>query len=213
LVSASIALGNIPARFVNNPSLSFAFDISRIAFYITIIFFFLILLRPQTLGRFIRWVIRKLGQFMPSKDHFLQQLSGKFLQFIANYQEHLLYYWRREKMTLVWNFVLTIILYFNKCLVAYVILLGLGIDVGLWQVVMLQMLIIFFLYFAPTPGASLVAETGMSAIMSLIVPTYSLSLFTVLWRFITTYFGVFLGSIVLLRILSQGVHIKEHSTT
>ena len=73
------------------------------------------------------------------------------------------------------------------------------------------MLIIFFLYFAPTPGASLIAETGMSAVMSLIVPAYALSVFTVMWRFFTTYFGVLLGSLVLLRILTHSAPIAAKS--
>ncbi len=209
-VSATYVLTNIPARLIDNQSLILVLDMSRFAFYFTLALFFVFLFRPQLLGKFVNTSLKFLVRFFPRWKGKVEGAGKKILGFIEQYQQYLAHYWKKEKLTLVWNIVLTVILYFNKCLVAYVILLALGLQVPFWDVIMLQMLVIFFLYFAPTPGASLVAETGMSAVMSLVLPAYSLSIFTVLWRFFTTYFSVFLGSLVLLNTLRSS-RVKSHA--
>ncbi len=200
--TATVVLTAIPGQFIQGQTLLMVLDVSRLAFYFTLILFLLFMVRPGGFGRVVKFILRRLERILPSRQETWNRWEKKVLGFLAEYQRYISYYWREGKMILFWNYVLTIILYFNKCLVAYVILRGMGIEPDFWQVVMLQMLIIFFLYFAPTPGASLIAETGMSAVMSLILPVYLLSPFTVLWRFFTTYFGVLLGSMVLLRLLA-----------
>ena len=200
--TATIVLASFPHQLVKGQSLIMVLDVSRLAFYFTLILFLLFMVRPGGFGRLLKFIFSQLENLFPAHRNTWRRWQENALKFLEEYQGYLFYYWREEKIVLIWNYLLTVVLYFNKCLIAYVILRGMGVTPEFWQVVMLQMLIIFFLYFAPTPGASLIAETGMSAVMSLILPVYLLSPFTVLWRFFTTYFGVFLGSIVLLRLLA-----------
>ncbi len=200
-LAATLVLTELPHQFALNGSLLLAIDFSRAAFYVTLLLFLFFLFRPGWVVRAISGITRFSSGRRPSMQKRLEGLSQKLLVFISDYRQHLSLFWHRHPGVLVWNVVLTVILYFNKCLMAYVIFKGLGLRPGFWQVVMLQMLVVFFLYFAPTPGASLIAETGTSAVMSLIAPGYLLSLFAVLWRFFTTYFGVILGSLVLVRVV------------
>jgi len=211
LLAASAVLTNLPGRLIDSHSLVLVLDISRFAFYFTFVVLVLFLVRPGIFGRFVKAVLGSLSRRLPHHAGRINRWRGRIMDFIEQYQGHLLHYWNHGKTVLFWNFVLTLILYLNKCVIAYVILLGLGIPADFFDVILLQMLIIFFLYFAPTPGASLIAETGMSAVMSLIVPAYALSVFTVMWRFFTTYFGVLLGSLVLLRILTHSAPIAAKS--
>jgi len=201
-LTATVVLTTVPHQLIKTQSLLMVLDISRLAFYFTLILFLLFMIRPGGFGRVVKFILNRLRNLIPSRQVTWRRWEESVFSFLNEYQTHLSYYWREGKIVLFWNYILTVILYFNKCLVAYVILRGMGIAPNFWEVVMLQMLIIFFLYFAPTPGASLIAETGMSAVMSLILPTYLLFPFTVLWRFFTTYFGVFLGSMVLLKLLA-----------
>ena len=200
--SASVVLTSVPHRLVESQSLLVVLDISRFAFYFTLIIFLLFMIRPSICGKFFQAVLAGLSRRLPRYQKTFSKWQEKLLVFVDQYQQTLYTVWKKEKSALVWNVILTLILYFNKCLVAFVIITGLGISAPFWDVILLQMLVIFFLYFAPTPGASLIAETGMPAVMSWLLPAYALSLFTVMWRFFTTYVGVFLGSLVLLRILA-----------
>jgi uncharacterized protein (TIRG00374 family) len=143
------------------------------------------------------------SRIFKSRSKVFQKWSQKAINFTNDCHGYIRFYWKSKKVTFCWNYIITIILYFNKCLVAYIIFLGLQVRPNFWQVVMLQMVIIFFLYFTPTPGASFVAETSTAALMSLIAPQHVLLLFTVLWRFFTTYFGVILGSVVVAKAIGR----------
>lgn len=198
-IAATFILAIWPNNYFNNGPMLVILDLSRIFFYLTMAFFIVFLFWPQWIGKLAQVILTGLANgFGKYREKFIR-LAEKITTFIDNYKEQLQFYRKTEKWTLVWNFILTTILYFNKCLVAYVIFRGLGLHPDFWHVVMLQMLIVFFLYFAPTPGASFIAETGTSAVMSFIAPNHLLSLFAVLWRFFTTYLGVMLGSAVLIK--------------
>ncbi len=200
----------LPHHFSMRPSLLLALDFSRAAFYVALILFLLFLLRPSWMIWLFERFSSLFGKGLPRFRSRVSRASERALRLLQDYRSLLSLFWKKHRLVLFWNVLLTVILYFNKCLIAYVLFEGLNLHPGFWKVVMLQMLVVFFLYFAPTPGASLVAETGTSAIMSLIAPAYILSIFAVLWRFFTTYFGVMLGSLVLLRVV--GLNEKKGRT-
>ncbi len=62
-----------------------------------------------------------------------------------------------------------------------------------------QVVITFFMYFAPTPGASGVAEGGFGLLFSQLVKPGDITSLTLLWRFLTIYIGVFTGIAVMIR--------------
>jgi uncharacterized protein (TIRG00374 family) len=203
LLAGTFIVTTVPNKFASNQTLFAVMDISRFVFYFTFIAFTFFVIQPAILSKFLDKFFNWIMKIFPSRKKRLTNISRQVTHFITQYRNYLSYYLKEGKLILLWNYILTIILYFNKCLVAYVVFLGLGISVNIWDVILMQMLIIFFLYFAPTPGAGFVAETSTSAIMSLIAPNHILVLFTVLWRFFTTYFGVFLGSFILLKAIGE----------
>jgi len=202
LLATLVAVNVLPDVLPQHHTLLTLMDISRFIFYLTFILLVFFMLSPRFFGKLIDRSLTLLAKRIPARGRTFADWASKIGAFLAQYRHFLSTYWKEAKGTLICNYVLTIVLYFNKCLIAYVILLGLGITADFWQVIMLQMLIIFFLYFAPTPGASFLAEAGISALMVLIIPAYSIPVFTVLWRFFTTYFGVLLGSLVLLKMIA-----------
>ncbi|MBM3286590.1 MAG: flippase-like domain-containing protein [Candidatus Eisenbacteria bacterium] len=203
LLCAVWILNVIPSRLPAAGPLLTVLDVSRATFYVTLALFILLLVKPILFGRMIARLLALAGRILPRHSKRLGRWSASVLDFLNQYATHVGVYWREGRLTLVWNYLLTVVLYFNKCLVAYVIVRGLGIHAGFWEMVMLQMLIIFFLYFAPTPGASFIAETGIAAVMALVLPKASIPVFAVLWRFVTTYFGVLLGALVLLGLVVE----------
>jgi uncharacterized membrane protein YbhN (UPF0104 family) len=80
---------------------------------------------------------------------------------------------------------------------------GLGVDAGVWEVIFIQILITLAVYFCPTPGASGVSELGSAVLMASIVPVESLMLYVVLWRGIVAYIAISLGSMVMLRSIGK----------
>ena len=87
----------------------------------------------------------------------------------------------------------------NKLLAGYIVLRALGIHAPFVDVLLLQTLIIFLLYFAPTPGGSGLAEVLSAAVMSIFVPRELTPVYVLLWRLFVGYLTLAVGSFVFWR--------------
>jgi len=166
-----------------------------------------LLVRPESLD-FLFKIFQVAGRVIWRKDQEKQHtMSEKFKDQVVQLRFYLQHFLHREKLILFVSFLLTIAIYINKYTIAFVILRGLGLNVDFMQVMYLQIIQYFILYFSPTPGASGIAEVSSVSLMSTIAPTGYLAVFTVLWRFFANYLGVALGGWITLADLNQ--HFKE----
>jgi uncharacterized protein (TIRG00374 family) len=151
-------------------------------------------------GRFER-VARSLLMIIP----FLQKKTKesvvlkKFFEMARRYHDLMLYFMKRGRHILAAGFIMTAVIFFNKFVIAYAVISGLGIMVNFWQVIYLQLLLILIFYFSPTPGASGMAEVSSVFIMGQIVPKSHQGIFVLLWRFFTLFAGMTVGAYVLMR--------------
>ncbi|MBW2558669.1 MAG: flippase-like domain-containing protein [Deltaproteobacteria bacterium] len=75
----------------------------------------------------------------------------------------------------------------------------LGYQVPVLTVLAFQVVVTFFMYFAPTPGAAGVAEGGYGLLFAQLVQKQDITLLTLSWRFLTIYVGVLIGIFVIYR--------------
>ena len=68
----------------------------------------------------------------------------------------------------------------------------------------------FILYFVPTPGASGVAEGGGALLYSILMPENMAGIMSIICRFFTDYISIFMGVIVVIRMLGWGVSENIH---
>jgi len=99
-------------------------------------------------------------------------------------------------VTLLWATLLSGPSHANKLLAGYVAMRTLGIQAHFVDILLLQTLITFLLYFAPTPGASGIAEVLAALIMASYVPKPLTPLYTLLWRLILSYYTIAFGFFV-----------------
>ena len=76
---------------------------------------------------------------------------------------------------------------------------ALGYQVPISTILAFQVVVTFFMYFAPTPGASGVAEGGYGLLFSQFVQKQDITLLILSWRLLTIYIGVVIGIIVTYR--------------
>ncbi len=95
--------------------------------------------------------------------------------------------------------LLTAAAHANKLLAGYIVLRMLDIQAPFLDVLLLQTLIVFLLYFAPTPGGSGLAEIISAAVMSIYVPRELTPSYILLWRLVVSYLTVGFGSYVFWR--------------
>jgi uncharacterized membrane protein YbhN (UPF0104 family) len=103
-------------------------------------------------------------------------------------------------LALAWATLLSGPSHANKLLAGYVALRAVGIQAHFVDVLLVQTLITFLLYFAPTPGASGIAELLSAAVMSSVyLPREIGPLYTLIWRSILSYFTLAFGFVVFSR--------------
>lgn len=113
--------------------------------------------------------------------------------------------------SLFWAVIVSAPSHGNKLLAGYIALRAVGIEAHFVDVLLLQTLITFLLYFAPTPGASGIAEVLSAAVMSVYVPRELVPLYTLLWRLTLSYWTIGLGAWVFSSWVRQGLKGLEDS--
>jgi uncharacterized protein (TIRG00374 family) len=143
---------------------------------------------------------RERGEPAPDR---LERLSGGIDQ---DHASLLRFNTPRGWLSLVWATLLSAPSHANKLLAGYVALRAIGVEANFVDVLLLQTLITFLLYFAPTPGASGIAELLSAAVMAAgYVPRTSLPLYTLLWRLTLSYYTLAFGFLVFSNWVRKGL--------
>lgn len=115
----------------------------------------------------------------------------------------------RGWLALFWATILSGPSHANKLLAGYVALRALGIHTNFVDILLVQTLVMFLLYFAPTPGASGVGEVLSAAVMSSYVPRELTPIYILLWRLTLSYFTLAVGFLVFSGWVRQGIRGVE----
>ena len=88
--------------------------------------------------------------------------------------------------------------------IALVLPAGLNMHAPMLRVFLMQFVIFFITYFSPTPGASGVAELSTYWIIASAAGQQNLlGVYTVIWRFFTSFLGVGVGALVVLSLIGK----------
>jgi uncharacterized protein (TIRG00374 family) len=117
----------------------------------------------------------------------------------------------RGLVTLLLAIVISAPSHANKLLAGYVSLRILGMKPDFSDILLLQTLVSFLLYFAPTPGGSGLAELTSAVVMSVYVPRTLTPSYTLIWRFINSYATVIVGSLIFWYWLRRGLIGREEA--
>jgi uncharacterized protein (TIRG00374 family) len=112
-------------------------------------------------------------------------------------------------LSIFWAVIISGPSHANKLLAGYVALRAIGVEAAFVDVLLLQTFITFLLYFAPTPGASGIAEVLSAAVMSVYVPRESVPVYTLIWRLGLTYWTIGFGAFVFSTWVRQGLRGME----
>lgn len=195
------ALATLEPEVLELPGVRYWLSYAALAFGIVAVFTALCMLHATAAERLAQgllgWVVRLRGHTRESPPAWARRASA----WLSGCQKDLAGYTRTAKGTIAAGAGLSAFSFLAKYMIAYVILLGLSAPVPLEQVILVQILITFAAYFLPTPGGSGLMEVVAATLMGLIAPVDVIPVFTVLWRFATSYVNVALGGLVLLRVL------------
>ncbi|MEP7109858.1 MAG: flippase-like domain-containing protein [Ferruginibacter sp.] len=184
----------------------------RYAFTFFAIFLSVFLLafwKPVWIGVIIKKIAGSLSKIFPGRKRRLTVWADISDKNIARYQNICSIIIKKNPILFPLSIIITIVMYLNKYCMQYVILLGLGVQAELLQVISIQVLIQFMIYFIPTPGGSGFAEISISVLFGKIVPAAVLSLFTLLQRSFLLFFPAMIGAYFVLRLLHKQASEKK----
>lgn len=161
---------------------------------------------PRLIRNLLHWASNRLGR----RSERARQRILAFQAGVDRAQEAVVAFnsWRGW-LAVLWATLLTAVSHANKLLAGYVTLRALGIQAHFMDVLLLQILIMFVLYFAPTPGGAGLAEVLSALIMGIYVPRELTPLYILIWRLIQTYFTVAAGSVVFWHWVRRGLRSIE----
>ena len=161
------------------------------------------LFSPQVLGKIITGLGTIFNLLSNKWGQKLSDLGKKAVVTMTDYQKKYIGLIKTKPQLMVYSFLLTILLYFNKYVLAYIILLAFGQEADFWTVIAIQAVLYLLLYFSPSPGGSGIAELSISALMASIIAADYVASFTLLYRSFLVFIPALLGAFVVLRQISK----------
>ncbi|WP_374951303.1 YbhN family protein [Mucilaginibacter sp.] len=174
-------------------------------FLLFLIAFLLAFWKPVWVGIIIKKIANGLSSIFPKRKERLAKWADNSFLSISKYQQTCSVIIKQHPFLFPLSLIITTLLYLNKYCMQYVILLGLGVNASLVQVISMQVLIQFMIYFAPSPGGSGFAEVGISALFGggNVVPKAILPIFTLLQRSFLLFFPAIVGAYVVISLLRK----------
>jgi len=152
--------------------------------------------KPEAALRVIQKLTSALSRRLPRFRAGIDRFSGKVVKELTAYRESCSMFLGRRIYVPALAVFLTFVLYINKFVLAYFIMVGLGESGDILTVLCIQALVLFISYYSISPGASGIAELSIAALMASVISRESLMVFTLLQRFFILYLPVIFGSMV-----------------
>ncbi|RFZ85842.1 UPF0104 family protein [Mucilaginibacter terrenus] len=185
---------------------SFVPQMLRFGFTFFLLFltaFMLAFWKPLWVGAAIRKIAQWLAVLLPKRKEKLHNWAENSFTSISNYQQTCSVIVKQHPFLFPLSLLITTVLYLNKYCLQWVILMGLGVNANLVQVIAFQVIIQFGIYFAPSPGGSGFAEVLISKLFGTIIPATLLPIFTLLQRSFLLFFPAMVGAYVVINLLRK----------
>jgi uncharacterized protein (TIRG00374 family) len=210
LLSATMLFLSVPFIIFRNQSMLNLLPGNYVFIYLAIflaLYFFVFYLLIFKL-RLIMKCIYKFFYFLKSKHLLSKKRFRKIILYVFKhlelFSEDLAFFIQGKKIFVILSILCTTLFLLAEFSFSYLVLQGLGYDINFLRILTLQILVVFIMYFAPTPGAAGIAEGGYSLLFAGFVEKQDLFPLLFYWRFFSKYLGVFIGVFVFFYLIIRG---------
>ena len=171
--------------------------------------FLLLLFKPEIVFRFFHWICgivqRRFARFAP----FVERAVLKVEELVSEHKTFATLFIRHHKGTCALSVLLTCGFFGARIVGSYIVVKALNGDTTLWELSVTGLLLNFVVLFAPSPGASGVAEVVTVGLMESLILKKLISLYVLLTRFFTIYCAVVVGGIIIgLQLGTEGLRSR-----
>ena len=169
------------------------------------------ILKPESIRALSRVIVMWLRKFNIMKSNrtvikIFQWLDKEIDNYIMNFRIA----FHSGKLWLTAGVILSVLHLLSLFTVLPVLMSAVGLPFRYTQTIAVQAVFMFILYFVPTPGASGVAEGGGALLYSVLMPENMAGIMAIICRFFTDYISIFMGVVIVIRMLGWGVSENLH---
>lgn len=185
--------------------ISLGLTIGVIFFVILLIFFIYAIINPEKTKSFLITISKKFGRFSKKKDvgkKIVQRINYE----VDNFHESMYRFSGKNKKSLIFASILTVLFWSCGFLIPSMILLGLGLPPYFIESYAAQVLLLVIIMMPTTPGSAGVTEVGIYGLYGVLIGTSSdtlIGVFIVLYRFVTFHMNLIAGAFFQYRIFKS----------
>lgn len=167
--------------------------------------------RPAATRKLTMFFVKRIAPLFGARtDARLEHIMAKVDSELENFHNSIFLFLKKEQRTgLLWGVFNTFLFWTVEFSMLYVILIGLNQHPAPLVVIASQVLILLLMAIPATPGASGIAEFGATTIFSVFVSSSLLGITVVVWRALTFYMNLLVGSFVSFKILKDTEMMKK----
>jgi uncharacterized protein (TIRG00374 family) len=148
------------------------------------------------------WLERVVKRFERKGKNYEEALPKVFAQ-VEAYSSSTRRIFLKNPVVLTAGVAITALLWLSDFTVPTVLLIGFGVSPNLLYVIFIQVILVLVSLIPLTPSSAGIMEVLMIATFSIFLPHSSLIAFVIIWRFITFYFNLAIGSLGFHRIVAK----------
>lgn len=181
----------IPNRFPNILALLF------IGVYLVIIYLgFQMIKNPIVIEKLIHKFLNFLKKKHVLKEEKYQRYKQKIDTEIDKLSSNIKNYLKGEKRYVILSLFFTVVFLISLFYFSVILIKDLNGDVSAVKILLSQLIVTFMMYFAPTPGATGVAEGGFTLMFSRYVSSKSIVSLIFAWRLFSIYVAMVIGMLL-----------------
>ncbi len=154
------------------------------------------------LNRTMGWLEKVIKRFQ-RKGKSYEQSIPKIIEHVETYVSSTKEIFLKHPVSLVAGIGVTALLWISDFMVPIALLVGFGVMPNLLYIILIQVILVLISLIPVTPGSSGIMEILMIATFSVFLPHARLIAFVIMWRFITFYFNLIIGSLSLHKIITK----------
>ena len=170
---------------------------SFLTFGLVFSLFIFLLFKPEIVFRFFHWLCAAAQRRFPRLAPLLERATLKAEQLTKEHKTFATLFLRDHKWTCALSIPLTCGFIGARIVGSYIVAHALNGDTTLWELCVTGLVLNFVVLFAPSPGASGVAEVVTMGLMENLIAQELIPLFVLLTRFFTIYCAVLVGGIII----------------
>lgn len=170
---------------------------SFLAFSLAFASFLLLLFKPEIVFRFFNWLCNAAKRRFTRLAPALERTTSKMEELTTEHKSFATMFLRHHKRTCLLSVFLTCGFLGARIVGSYIVVQALNGEATLWELSVIGLLLNFVVLFAPSPGASGVAEVVTAGLMESLILKDLIPLFVLLTRFFSIYCAVVVGGIII----------------